>query len=102
MLVRPAFGNCRPLRQRGNPDKEDLSLAEEIRLGDSRLDILHPMGPDGMDPQVLRELAAVIVRPHLMNFGSHFQLPEGQEGDQEQSAWRCEGKKSCFTSLTSS
>lgn len=62
---------------------------------------IHPMGPDGMDPQVLRELAFVTVRPHL-NSGKHLQSPEGQEDDQEKSAWTYRGRKSCFTSLASS
>ncbi|PKU49358.1 rna-directed dna polymerase from mobile element jockey- hypothetical protein [Limosa lapponica baueri] len=45
--------------------KEDLPLAEEDQVRDqvSKLDIRRSMGPDGMHPQVLRELEEVIAGP---------------------------------------
>jgi len=45
--------------------KEDVPLVEEdeVRQYLSNLDIHKSMGPDGMNPQVLREVADVIARP---------------------------------------
>ena len=45
--------------------KEDVALVEEDQVREylSKLDIPKSMGPDGMPPQVLRELADGIARP---------------------------------------
>lgn len=45
----------------------------------SKLDILNPMGSDGLHPQVLRELADVIVRPPSIIFDQSWQLGEVPE-----------------------
>lgn len=50
--------------------KEDVPLVEEdqVRESLSKLDIHQSMGPDRMHPQVLREIANVIMRPLLIIF----------------------------------
>jgi len=50
--------------------KEDLPLVEEDWVGTllSKLDIHKTMGPDGMHPQVLRELKDVIAEPLYIVF----------------------------------
>ncbi|GAB0178742.1 mitochondrial enolase superfamily member 1 [Grus japonensis] len=50
--------------------EKDLPLAEEDRVREhlGKLDIHESMGPDGMHPQVLRELADVIGMPLTITF----------------------------------
>ncbi|KFZ59191.1 RNA-directed DNA polymerase from mobile element jockey, partial [Antrostomus carolinensis] len=45
----------------------------------SNLDIHKPMGPDGMHPQVLRELAEVIARPLSIIFAKSWETGEVPE-----------------------
>lgn len=58
--------------------KEDVPLVEEdqVRESLSKLDIHQSMGPDRMHPQVLREIANVIMRPLLIIFDQSWQLGE--------------------------
>ena len=51
--------------QRKSGIKEKFALVDEdwVRTQLSNLDIHKSMGPDGMHPQLLRELAEVIARP---------------------------------------
>ncbi|XP_040400941.1 uncharacterized protein LOC121063970 [Cygnus olor] len=61
--------------------KEDMALVEEDRVRDhlSKLDIHKSMGPDGMHPQVLRELASVIARPLSVIFERSWRTGEVPE-----------------------
>ncbi|GAB0209533.1 mitochondrial enolase superfamily member 1 [Grus japonensis] len=61
--------------------KEDLPLVEEDRVRDrlGKLNIHKSMGPDGMYPQVLKELADVIARPLSIIFERSWRTGEVPE-----------------------
>jgi len=61
--------------------KDDLSLVEEVRVRDhlSKLDIHKCMGPDGMHPQVLRELTDVVAEPLSIIFERSWRTGEVPE-----------------------
>ncbi|GAB0203786.1 mitochondrial enolase superfamily member 1 [Grus japonensis] len=61
--------------------KEDLPLVEEDRVREhlGKLDIHKSMGPDGMHPRVLSELAAVIARPLSIIFERSWRTGEVPE-----------------------
>ena len=62
LLVRPAFSIPGTGDQEEGLEQE-LTLCEEDREYLNELDIHESLGPDRRHPQVLRELASVIVRP---------------------------------------
>ena len=61
--------------------KEDFPLVKEDQVRDhlNKPNIHRSMGPDGMHPQVLRELAHVIARPLYIIFERSWRLGEVPE-----------------------
>ena len=61
--------------------KDDVPLVEEDQVKEylSKLDTHKPMDPDGMQPQVLRELADVIARPLSIIFYQSLKTKEVAE-----------------------
>lgn len=70
LLSWPAFRNGISKEQGEGWSKKYVTLSEEDQVSEhkSKLDMIKSMEPDRMHPQVLRELADIVVKPLLVIF----------------------------------